>query len=248
MVRIMFFIVTFCLSGMLMADQSRDDRFYELRIYYCEPGKLPDLLARFRNHTLRLFEKHGMTNVGYWTPIDNKDNALYYILSYPNKASRETSWAGFMADPEWQRVWKESEINGKIVNRIESVYLQSTDFSPKIRKSIKGSRVFEMRTYTSPPGKLTNILARFRNHTMKLFKKHGMTNIAYWTTVESDSEQPKLLYLLAHKSEAAGKTSFDSFRQDPQWTKVREASERSGSIVEKVESIYMIATDFSRLR
>lgn len=244
---ILFFVLMLTFGMALMA-QNKDSRYYELRIYYCEAGKLPDLLNRFRNHTTKLFEKHGMTNIGYFTPIQNDKNALYYILAYPNKEARDASWKAFGADDEWKKVQTESEASGKIVAKVESIFMNTTDFSPKVKKSSKGDRVFEMRTYTSPEGKSPSILARFREHTTKLFKKHGMTNVAYWTTIEKDNAQPKLLYILAHKSEEAGKASFDTFVKDTEWIKVRDESEKNGKIIEKIESVYMIPTDFSPIK
>ena len=226
-----------------------DSRYYEMRIYYCHPGRLDALISRFTNHTTKIFEKHGMTNVGYWIPNNNTENALYYILSYPSQVARDSSWKQFGRDPEWKEVAKKSEESGKIVAKVTSIFMQATDFSPKIKPS-KGAedRTFEMRTYTALPDKLPNLLARFRNHTLKLFKKHGMENIAYFTTLPKDGSTSKLLYFLAHKSEAAGKTSFDAFRLDPNWIQVRDASEKEGKIVEKVESIYMSPTNFSTIR
>lgn len=225
-----------------------DSRYFELRIYYCHPGRLDALLNRFRNHTTKIFEKHGMTNVGYWIPNKNDQNALYYIMAYPSQAARDSSWKHFSADPEWKEVAKKSEESGKIVARVTSIFMNATDFSPKIKKNIKSpDRTFEMRTYTATPDKIENVLARFRNHTTKLFEKHGMTNIAYFRTFEKEG-QSKLLYLLAHKSEEAGKASFDAFRNDPEWIKVRDESEKNGKIVEKVESILMSPTDFSTIK
>lgn len=226
-----------------------DSRYYELRIYYCHPGRLDALISRFTNHTTKIFERHNMTNVGYWIPNNNTENALYYILSYPSQADRDSSWKQFGRDPEWKEVAKKSEETGKIVAKVTSIFMQATDFSPKIKPS-KGAedRTFEMRTYTAMPDKLPNVLDRFRNHTTKLFKKHGMENIAYFTTIPKDGSQSKLLYLLAHKSEAAGKASFDAFRKDPKWIAVKEASEKDFKIVDKVESIYMSPTNFSTIR
>jgi hypothetical protein len=226
-----------------------DTRYYEMRIYYCHPGRLDALIQRFTNHTTKIFEKHGMTNVGYWIPNNNTENALYYILSYPSQAARDTSWSHFGKDPEWKEVAKKSEESGKIVAKVTSIFMNATDFSPKIKpSSADADRTFEMRTYTAAPDKLPNVLARFRDHTTKLFKKHGMENIAYFTTIPKDGSQSKLLYFLAHKSEAAGKASFDAFRLDPKWIAVKEASEKDGKIVDKVESIYMSPTTFSTIR
>src|SRR5437588_7698451 len=99
---------------------AEDTRLFELRTCYAAPGKLDALNARFRNHTTKLFEKHGMTNVGYFVPVgDNKDNKLVYFLSYPTKEDREKSWKGFVADPDWQKAYKESEKDGKLVAKVE---------------------------------------------------------------------------------------------------------------------------------
>jgi hypothetical protein len=229
--------------------QKQDTRYYEMRIYFCHPGKLPDLLTRFRDHTTKIFERHGMTNVGYWVPTVNDQNALYYVLSYPSKEARDASWKAFGADPEWKIVATESEKNGKIVAKVQSIFMKTTDFSPAVKEQKKNpERVFELRTYTASPAKLGDLQARFRDHTLKLFKKHGMENIVYWTTIEKDTTQPKLVYILAHKSEEAGKASFDEFRKDMKWVKARDESEKNGKLTVKVESMYMKPTDFSTIK
>lgn len=235
--------------GNLVFAQKQDNRYFEMRIYYCEPGRLPNLLTRFRDHTTKIFEKHGMTNIGYWVPIQNEKNALYYVLAYPSKEARDASWKAFGADPEWKKVSEESQRDGKIVAKVESIFMNSTDFSPKIKEKVKNpERTFELRIYTATPKNIDNILARFRNHTTKLFKKHGMENIAYWKSIEKDTTQSRLVYILAHKSEDSGKASFDTFRKDEKWIKVRDESEKNGKIVEKIESIYMKPTDFSTIK
>jgi hypothetical protein len=107
-------------------------RVFELRTYITPPGQLPALHRRFREHTMEIFARHGMTNVAYWTPQDStrRENTLVYILAYPSRQAARDSWAAFSADPEWQRVRAESEANGKIVEKVESVFLDPTDFSP----------------------------------------------------------------------------------------------------------------------
>ena len=107
------------------------------------------------------------------------------------------------------------------------------------------NRVFEMRTYYTHEGKLPALLSRFRDHTVKLFEKHGMTNVGYWVPKDKPNT---LVYILAHKSQAAAKASFDAFRQDPDWIKARDASEAAGKIVVKVDSVFMDPTDFSKLK
>ncbi len=109
-------------------------------------------------------------------------------------------------------------------------------------------RIFELRTYYTEEGKLPDLQARFRNHTTKLFEKHGMTNIGYWVPQDEPKSKNTLIYILAHKDREAAKKSWDDFRKDPEWVKVRDASEANGKIVNKVESIFMDATDYSKLK
>ena len=224
-----------------------DGPVYELRTYYAAPGKLDDLNARFRNHTMKIFEKHGMKNIGYWTPLDNPDHKLIYMLSFPSREAAKKSWREFGSDPEWQAAAKASEAHGKLVAKVESIFLQSTDYSPAIVPSKAGEpRVFELRTYHASPGKLDDLNARFRNHTLALFKKHGMTNFGYWTPTDKDKGAGEtLIYILAHKSKEAGEASFAAFRADPDWVAAKKKSEENGSLTTKVESVYMTPTDYS---
>jgi hypothetical protein len=118
------------------ADEAKDakkERFFELRIYSAAEGKLDALNARFREHTNALFARHGMEIVGFWTSTgDGKQpkNTLYYILAYPSKEAREKSWKEFNADPDWKVAREASERNGKLVTKVESIYLNPTDYSP----------------------------------------------------------------------------------------------------------------------
>lgn len=107
-------------------------RYFEMRIYTAADGKLADLHKRFREHTNALFVKHGMEIVGYWTPADGDEskNTLIYILAYPDKASREKSWKEFQADPDWHKAKTASEVDGKLVAKVESKFLNPTDYSP----------------------------------------------------------------------------------------------------------------------
>jgi hypothetical protein len=109
-------------------------------------------------------------------------------------------------------------------------------------------RVYELRTYTSHPGKLNDVVARFRNHTTKLFEKHGMKNVGYWVPQDSPRKDDTLIYIVSHASRDAAKASWDAFRNDPEWHKARDASEVNGKIVAKVEAVFMDATDFSALK
>ena len=112
----------------------------------------------------------------------------------------------------------------------------------------KTSRVYELRTYTAAPGKIEALHARFRNHTLKLFEKHGMKNVAYWAPSDDPLKANTLIYVVSHESREAAKKSWDAFRVDPDWIKARDASEVNGKLTAKVESVYMEATDYSPMK
>jgi hypothetical protein len=230
-----------------------DTKLYELRTYYAAEGKLDALLSRFRDHTTKLFAKHGMTNVGYWVPSDNPERKLIYLLSYPNAEAKAKAWQGFLNDPDWKAAHAASEKDGKLVTKIDSQLLQATDYSPVLTIEALGSRVFEMRTYTTGPDKLSHLDKRFREHTIKLFEKHGMKNIVYFHLVKDQPEADvTLLYFLSHKDRAAAKDSFAAFGKDADWQSARKASEEAagGSLTIKggVRSLFLDPTDFSPLR
>jgi hypothetical protein len=109
-----------------------DKRVFELRIYHAAEGKMKALHARFRDHTCSLFKKHGMTITAFWSPIDatEAEKKLYYVLAYPSKEAADKSWKAFREDPDWIKAKDESEKDGKLVDKVESVYLNPTDYSP----------------------------------------------------------------------------------------------------------------------
>lgn len=115
----------------LPAPAAEKTRVFELRTYTAVEGKLDQVLARFRNHTARLFEKHGIENIGYWVPQDppRSQNTLVYIVAHPSREAAAKAWAAFRADPDWQKARAASEVNGKIVQKVESVFLSPADFS-----------------------------------------------------------------------------------------------------------------------
>jgi hypothetical protein len=135
-----------CLLGLLLAlpalslaadekttqerSASSEQRVFELRTYYSNPGKLDALNARFRNHTNGLFKKHGMEIVGFWTPQENPEGKLIYLLAFPSREAAKASWDAFRNDPAWQKAKAESEKDGLLVGKVDSVYMNPTDYSP----------------------------------------------------------------------------------------------------------------------
>lgn len=110
------------------------DTVFELRIYHANEGKLDDLMKRFRDHTIEIFNRHQMESIAYWTPVDDplKGKTLVYILRHPSREAATANWNAFHADPEWVRVSTASEANGKLVDHVDSTFMKLTDFSPKI--------------------------------------------------------------------------------------------------------------------
>jgi hypothetical protein len=241
-------------AGAARGAEAKDTRCYELRTYYAGAGKLEELNARFRDHTCKLFEKHGMENIGYWVPLENPESKLIYLLAYPNRESRENAWKAFMADPEWQAAFKASEVNGRLVVKVESVFLNATDYSPSIEpRAGTGPRVFELRTYTAAPGRLEALQARFRDHTCKLFEKHGIVNIGYWVPMKDQKgAADTLVYIVSHPSRDAAGEAFKAFGADPDWIAARADSEAKAggalTVSNGVHSVFLKATDYSPMR
>jgi len=130
-------LIATCSGLALAADKQQEsagkDRVFEMRTYYAHEGRGPAMHKRFREHTCELFKKNGMELVGFWSPIDEKDgksDKLVYILAFPSKEAAAKSWAAFGKDPEWIKARDASEADGKIVKKVESVYLNPTDYSP----------------------------------------------------------------------------------------------------------------------
>jgi len=231
-----------------LSPEPADSRCYELRVYTAAEGKLDALHARFRNHTLKLFEKHGITNIGYWTPVENPERKLYYVVAFPSPDARTAAWKAFGADPAWQAAFKESEKDGRLVTKVESTLLHTTDFSPVI-KTLKAP-VVELRTYTATPGNLGRLQSRFRQHTLKLFEKHGMTNLAYWAPDEGQKDAESLLiYLMGYPSTPAREAAWSAFRTDPAWVDARTGSEKEAggslTVPNGVQSVLLTPTDYS---
>ncbi|MEP6755630.1 MAG: NIPSNAP family protein [Chthonomonadales bacterium] len=245
-------IAASAMSVTARAEDPKDARCYELRVYYAAEGKLDDLNSRFRDHTTKLFKKHGITNIGYWTPVENPDRKLYYILAYPSRDAREASWKAFVADPDWVAAKDQSEKNGRLVLKVDSTFLHTTGFSPEVKSSMsKEPRLYELRTYTASPGNLDRLLKRFQDHTMGLFKKHGVTNFGYWV-LDKDQKgaEETLVYMLIHKSADAKAESNKAFAADPEWKMAMQESEKEagGSLTAKdgVKSVLMNPTDYSK--
>ena len=243
------------LSGFATAAPDKPvHRCYELRTYHAAEGKLDALNKRFTDHTTKLFERHGMTNVAYWLPVENPGNRLVYLLSWPDREARDASWKAFGADPEWNSAKAASEVSGKLVDKIESRFLTPVDFSPEMKAPADGApHTFEMRHYTATPDNLPRLLERFENHTIALFSKHGMRHFGYFTPPAGEpGADDTLVYFLIHDSPEAMAASFAAFREDPEWIKAKSASEAAAggslTVPDGVKSEVLVATGYSPVK
>ncbi|MDA1015948.1 MAG: NIPSNAP family protein, partial [Planctomycetota bacterium] len=201
---------------------------FELRTYTTNEGKLENLNTRFRDHTVRLFKKHGIESVGYWVPTDEKQskNTLIYVIRHKSRDAATASWKAFGSDPEWQKVAKESQVDGRILaKKPESVYMEATDYSPTWKNGkADADDVFELRIYKAAAGKLGKLDARFRDHTIRLFDKQGMKSVAYWHPTDEPTSKDTLIYIIKHDSRDAAKKSWSAFLADPEWKKAAKES------------------------
>jgi hypothetical protein len=239
------------LLGSLFSGQLACAQIYELRTYTTNENKLDNLNARFRDHTIALFKKHGIESVGYWVPTDGEKskNTLIYVIRHESRDAAKASWKAFGSDPAWKKVAKESQVDGKILaKRPDSVYMNETDYSTdwKNGKAEKDD-VFELRIYKAAKGKLGKLDARFRDHTIRIFEKHGMKSVAYWHPMDEPDSKDTLIYIIKHENREAAKKSWQDFIADPEWKKSAKAS-GVGRLAKPPAATYMKPTDYSAIR
>ena len=223
--------------------RAADDKVYELRTYVAEPGRVDDLVTRLKGAS-QLFAKHGMENVIFWAPFKDKESGqdkMAYVLGHKNREAAAASWKAFVADPAWHAMRDANESKGKVVTKVDSVFMVPTDYSPPISAgTAQPNGVHELRTYVTPEGKLADLDARFRDHTLKLFEKHGMTNGPYFHLMDADKGAAHtLIYWVSHKSPEAATAAWKGFRANPVWIKTRDASEVNGKLTASVKSTYL---------
>jgi hypothetical protein len=231
---------------------------YELRTYTTTPGKLPVLVLRFGTTNVRLFRAHGIKLVGAWTPTDEGEaEKLVYLCWFPDRAAADKAWKAFLDDPEWKATYEQEGVTyGRVVAKAESVFLAATDYSPdpetltgKPEVGMPG-HIYELRTYIASPDRLKNLNQRFREVTMKLFSKHGMTNVVYGVPTDADKGSANtLIYFMRHESRSAADASWKAFSDDPEWKAAYAASQPDGvPLAAKVTRLYLKPTAFSPLQ
>jgi NIPSNAP. len=206
---------------------------YELRTYVCLPGKLESLKERFENHTIRYLEKHGIRCLGFWTPTDEEssDTTLICLLEHSSREAAEESWNSIRHDPEWRAsAWWDRERHGQVLEyRPDSLFLTKTDYSPDVDVAPKGV-VYGLRTYNAPPGKLDELNARFRKHTVELFRKHGLHSYGYWVPMDAPRSEDTLIYIIYANDQNAMDAGWAGFRADPEWKAILAETEKNGPL------------------
>jgi hypothetical protein len=267
------------LATSAMAQSKPAGLLYEFRSYVSEPGRQSDVLKLIASSGVEYMSKHNIKLVAAWTPEDPSDERVFTLLSHKDKASCDAAWTAFQNDGGWKEAVQKSVVNGKKpVQSFERIFLTENDYSPELLVKQVGNRVFELRTYIASKGNLAALNARFRNHTLKLFEKHGMTNIAYWSVRDgetltceklleavapigkaaskADPNTPaagnSLVYFISHASSQAAKQSFEQFAKDADWDKARKESEAKAggslTVANGVKSLFLKPTAFSPLR
>ena len=226
---------------------------YELRTYTTNEGKLDNLNNRFRDHTIRLFDKHGMESVGYWVPTAEpaSQNTLIYVLKHASRDAATASWKAFGNDPEWRKIAKDSQVDGRILAKAPtSLFMTAADYSPVFKSAASDAHtVFELRVYRTHQNKLQNLDARFSDHTISLFNRYRMQSVAYWHPVEKPESSDTLIYIIRHASRDTATASWKAFLADEEWKTVAKQSQLDGTILrEPPESTFIKATDYSAIQ
>lgn len=262
MIRLLSAIVAALLGVASLADEPAPPRpdapIYRLDCYTARPGKLDGLHDWFRANMDELLGKSSAEAVAFLvpaTPTAENAGRLLVISRYRNEDALRVVAESLARHPRSKPLDPASTADDVLVASVDAVIGVPTDYSPEFtpRKATM-PRVFELRSYTSPsPEKLALLHDRFRDHTMKLFAKHGMENLVYWRPQGGGDSGRQLVYLLGHASQDAALESFAAFRQDPDWLAAKKASEdkAGGSLTSPdkgVVSEFFVATEYSPLR
>lgn len=253
-----------------------DSSIYELQCFRTQAGFADQFCNLVKTDGLRAINKQSVELLGAWRPVNSSDERLFLLFKHSSKEEALRVWTEVREDEEWLAAsQKATPPQGDLIQDFQRIFLNTMDYSPSLSLENNSPRVFELRTYVATPGNLKNLNDRFRNHTVELFAKHGITNLIYWSVERTDTidcddlfhavgatkaealkesgnllaRDNALVYLLGHPSEEAGKASFQSFLADPVWKKALDESVKNagGSLTVPggVQSVYLKATDFS---
>ena len=222
-----------------------DGPVYELRIYAAAEDRLGHLIARFREHTDRLFRKHKMEPVAYWLPTDGtakEKRRFVYILKHPSRYAAYQNWNAFTHDPEWKRgVLEKPEFQRLLSERPESIFLTSNGFPNKSNRSNTPS-IYELRINTAKPEKLAALHQYHNDQGLKLHLKHDIHTMGCWFAYDRPESENALYTLLRHPSRPQAELNWKSLESDSAWRKTK------GNLAEKTERLYLKPLNFSPMK
>ncbi len=243
---------TFVILGLLLvalSSKATQPPYVELRIYDVTTNKLEGVLERFRDAVEPIRKKHGIKTLGYWTSSATNGEKFIYLMTGAGQSQFQQAEKTFSADPDFKTAYAVSnKKHGKTVDKITSMILvgelSQLDVSPSINP-----RAFDLRLYSVLPGKLEAFRARWRDHAVPIYKRHGLHSIGWWVAEQKDSDGHEVFVcLLAGESIAGIQSSISEFHKDIEWQRIEVESERVGKLRSGVTTYKLKPTDFSQLR
>jgi hypothetical protein len=231
----------------------KETRVFELRTYAVAADKMADFDAAMKETFSKSFAEGGAKPLGYFKSLDPKECKFVALLSYPDEATQKKAHVYLNGAAQGIAEETAGKLKG-VGTDVKTTALTLTDYSPAVEVTkADPARVFELRIYTTTPGNLPALDSRFRDHTIELFKTHGITNLWYFHHAKgTPGADSTLVYFLAHASAKARDKSFDDFRKDPKWVTALKASETKagGPLTAKdgVKSLMLTPTDYSPIR
>ena len=246
--KIALWLVLFLTQCGLVAT-AQDTRYYDLRVYSVLPGKTEGVLERFRDFVNKVRARHGVETVGSWVAKGSTNDTYIYILSAPTKELFDQGEKAFASDPEFKAGYAaNAEKHGKTLGGIRA-FPMSARHAKLNFKSADKPRAFDLRLYTTSPGKTEAFWNRWREHATRLYQRQGLASVGFWKADKKDKDgNDQVIVLLAGDSVEAINAGIARFHQDEEWLKIERETEKDGKLRSSVEAFKMLPTDFSPLK
>ncbi len=243
--------VAFILATAARAETPAVPHYFELRLYTVTSNKLDGVMERFRDTVEPVRRRHGIQTVGYWSaPGTTNSGTFAYLMAAASKEELQNQEKIFGADPEFQKGYAVSnQKHGKTVDRIVALPL-AVDATAKFdfAASVK-PRAFDLRVYSVLPGKLDAFRARWRDHAVPIYERHGLHSVGWWVAEKKDPDgHDQFVCLLAGQSVESIKNSISKFHQDPEWQRVENETEKDGKLRSGVDALKLLPTNFSLIQ
>ena len=224
--------------------------YFEIRIYDVTTNKMDGVLERFRETVDPIRRRHGICAVGYWTAITPTGEKYVYLMKAASAADLATREKAFGADPDFQAGFAASNRkHGKTLDHITTIPLITDPAAQFNFTPTDPFRTFELRQYSVPAAKLAAFRARWRDHAIPIYARHGLQSIGWWQAAKPDpTGRETFICLLAGTSPAAIQKAIADFHADPEWRAITEQTEQDGPLRDGVVTLTLRPTEFSALR